>query len=410
MPIASTLATPNDTKNSTGNMTINYSGPLTSGHAQALPHGINGFLTYNFFGQMFLTNNLTASWEPSPRTTLSLTYRYGTHDITQGVPHNVPIPAALADPVNGLVTINENAGILGAAYRVTNNWNVNGSVEIGYFDNAFTSVGARQFKQYKIRSAYKPRPWATITAAFNDRERHNNTSNNLDAVAAGEAEYYGPINHIDYTRIATVGAMLAPNEKFGLDFSYGYTDVYTATNICYTTGASSTLPGAAALFNGKATVCPGVFARGTNTLVDFFARDYVNAPTQYGTVAVNVSPNRKVQTNLGYRVSAVNGDRFFNDARDVAGSLVSTYQSPFANVSWKVSPKMTWKGEYNYYGYGEGGPSGAQYCSTTVSATATVAPCASFAQPTGRSIASSGLTAPRNFHANNVTLGVHYEF
>jgi hypothetical protein len=47
----------------------------------------------------------------------------------------------------------ENAGILGMAYRVTNNWNLNGGVEVGYFDNAFTPVAARQFKQYKVRSS-----------------------------------------------------------------------------------------------------------------------------------------------------------------------------------------------------------------------------------------------------------------
>jgi hypothetical protein len=117
--------------------------------------------------------------------------------------------------------------------------------------------------------------------------------------------------------------------------------------------------------------------------VDFFVRDYVDAPTQYGRVSLNLSPARKFHSNLGYRVSSVTGNRFFNDARDVAGSLVSTYQSPFANVSWKLSPKMTWKAEYNYYGYGEGEPSGAQYCSTTVSVTATVVPCASFSYPTG---------------------------
>jgi len=125
------------------------------------------------------------------------------------------------------------------AYRITNNWNVNGSLELGYFDNAFTSISPRQFKQYKFRTAYKPRPWATISGAFNDRERHNTPNNNLDAVAAGESAYFGPINHIDYSRIASVGAMLAPNEHFGLDVNYGYTEVYTATNICFTSGATA---------------------------------------------------------------------------------------------------------------------------------------------------------------------------
>jgi hypothetical protein len=109
----------------------------------------------------------------------------------------------------------------------------------------------------------------------------------------------------------------------------------------------------------------------------------------------------------------VNGSRFFNDARDVNGSLVSSYQTPFVNVAWTLHPGWVWKAEYNYFGYGEGGPSGSPYCSTSTSATATVIPCNSSslaAYPTGLTEPSSGLTAPRNFHANNVTLGMHYEF
>jgi hypothetical protein len=80
------------------------------------------------------------------------------------------------------------------------------------------------------------------------------------------------------------------------------------------------------------------------------------------------------------------------------------------NLAWTVHHGLTWKAEYNFYGYGEGGPSGPQNCSTSTSLTSTVAPCTSFASPTGLTESPSGLTAPRNFHANNVTLGVHYEF
>jgi hypothetical protein len=77
---------------------------------------------------------------------------------------------------------------------------------------------------------------------------------------------------------------------------------------------------------------------------------------------------------------------------------------------------MIMKAEYNYYGYGEGGPSGSQFCSTSTSTTSTVVPCTSLYNPaipttvTGLVEPSSGLTAPRNFHANNVTLSMHYEF
>jgi hypothetical protein len=136
----------------------------------------------------------------------------------------------------------------------------------------------------------------------------------------------------------------------------------------------------------------------------------MDVPTQYGSVSIRLSPVKAIQSNLGYRISSVDGSRFFNDARDVNGSLVSTYESPFASFAWTARPGLVWKAEYNYYGYGEGGPSGPQDCSTSTSLTSTVVPCTSLPYQTGLTISPAGETAPRNFHANNVTLAVHYEF
>jgi hypothetical protein len=408
-PGSSIIPIPATLQNGTGtaNQTINYSGAQSSGNAQALPHGINGTLTANYFGQSFLTNNLTANWDLDPRTRLGLTYHYSDHKIGQGVPHGGEMQET--DPVSGTVEIVENAGILNAAFRPTTNWEINGSVEIGYADNAFTSVSPRQSKQYRVHTMYKPKSWATISGAFNDRERHNNTSNNEEA-----AINYGPLQHEDHFRIAAVNATLAPNEHYGFDLGYTYTEVYSATNICFASGATATLPGAATLTgNGTPNVCPGVFARGSTTvLTDYFARDFQKAPTNFGSIGVHLSPVDKVQTGIGYRVSSVSGSRFFNDARDVNGSMNSVYQSPYVNFAYTMHPGFVWKAEYNFYGYGEGGPSGAPLCSigaNAVSTTATVVPCSNFSN-TGMTEPTSGLTGARTFHANNVLLGFHYEF
>ena len=94
-------------------------------------------------------------------------------------------------------------------------------------------------------------------------------------------------------------------------------------------------------------------------------KDFQDAPTQYGSAALALSPVNKLHSNIGYRISSVNGSRLFTDARDVNGSLVSTYQTPFVNVAWTIHKGMIWKAEYDYYGYGEGGRSGAQWCSTS---------------------------------------------
>jgi len=294
---------------------------------------------------------------------------------------------------------------------------VNGTAEFLYADNAFTPVGARQTRHYKIHTIYRPKPWATVSGAYNDLEHHNNTNNITKVTDPTVIDALdGPIQHVDYSRVGSVGVVLAPSEHYGLDINYAYSDVYTSTNICYLSGATATLPGTAVLTPGGApAICPGVFVRGSTTVLSSWGptKDFADAPTEYASVGLNLSPNKKIHSTLGYRISSVSGNQFFNDARQVNGSLQSAYQSPYVHVAYSVRPNWIWSANYDYYGYGEGGPSGTPYCSTTTSTTAVVVPCNSpslAAYPTGLTEPSSGLTAPRNFHANIVTLSMHYEF
>ncbi len=408
---STTLSTPA----TAGNETITYAGGLkTTAGAQGSStlegSGAVGVPLPAYFGQNFLTNNVTGTWDASSRATVSLTFRHETHTIAQGIPHNVPL--AVGATGNGTVTIHEDGGIFSAALRPAANWTVNGTIEILYADNALTPLGPRQTKHYRIHTLYRPKSWITVSGAFNDRERHNNTDNNQSAVLAGDDPYEGPLNHVDHSRSISLGTVLSPSEHYGFDFNYAYSDVYTATNICYDNGATSTLPGtASATSTGAPNVCLGIYARGSQTqLVDWHARDFMDAPTQYGSVALTLSPSTRLRSAVGYRISSVDGSQFFNDARSVNGSLDSTYQSPFVNLAWTLHKGLVAKGEYNFFGYGEGGPSGSQYCSTSTSTASAVVPCVSLPYQTGQTESPSGLTAPRNFHANNVTLKLHYEF
>jgi hypothetical protein len=405
---ANTPANPNET--------INFAGQLVPGSNMSVGGSSNGVLLPGYFGQKMLTNNLTGSWDATPRATFSLTYRYRAHTIGQGSPDNTPL--AVGADTNGTVTIHESGGIFNAALRPTANWNLNGTFEALYDDNAFTPIGARQTKHYRVHTTYRPRPWATLSGAWNDLERHNNTNNNQGAVAAKDDPDEGPLNHVDSSRVVSLGAALTPNEHYGFDLNYAYSDVYAATNICYlngspTTGTNTALPGAVS--SATATLCPGVFTRGSTTVLSsWFARDFMDAPTQYVSMALSLSPAKTFHSNLGFHVSDVRGNQFFNDARAVNGSLHSLYQSPFVNLAWTVRPGWIWKAEYNYYGYGESGPSGSPFCSTATSTAgeASIVPCNSntLTGPTGLTEPVSGLTAPRNFHANNVTMGMHYDF
>ncbi len=373
-----------------------------------------------YFGQRFTTNNFTVSWDATPRSTFSLTWRYQDHLISEGqgtAAHNVPIPAN--NTTAGEVTIHENGGVFSAALRPTSNWDLNGSVEAMYNDNAFTPMGFRQLRHYRVHTIYRPKSWATVSGVFNDLERHNNTNNNQN-FAGNTTAYFGPLDHVDHSRTVSFGAELFPNDRYGLDLNYSYSDVYMADNICFQ-GAASVLPGstvapAAAIQSGS--LCGAVAAgHGSNTILFGPAKDFEDAPSQFGSAALMYAPTKKIKSNLGYRISSVNGTRFFTDAGDVNGSLVSAYQTPFVSAEWTMNKGLIWKGEYDYYGYGEGGRSGAQWCNDNpalavgTTGAAPVVACSSVPN-TAMSPGSPvyGFTAPRNFHANNVTLGLHYEF
>ncbi|MFP5207012.1 MAG: hypothetical protein ACLGSH_16795, partial [Acidobacteriota bacterium] len=168
-----------------------------------------------YFGQKFTTNNLTMTWDATPRTTFSLTWRYQYHLISEGQgtsPHNIPIPVNNTD--SGEVTIHENGGIFTAALHPATNWELNGSVEMMYNDNVFTPMGFRQMQHYRLHTIYRPKTWATISGAYNDLETHNNTDTNQN-LPGNTFPYYGPLDHVSHSRVASTAVELFPNEHYG---------------------------------------------------------------------------------------------------------------------------------------------------------------------------------------------------
>ena len=108
--------------------------------------------------------------------------------------------------------------------------------------------------------------------------------------------------------------------------------------------------------NSSGSLCGAVAAgHGSNTILSGPSKNFEDAPTQFVSAAVSLSPNTKLHSDIGYRISDVNGSRFFTDPMDVNGSLVSKYQTPFVNVAYMLHPGLIWKAEYNYSGYTEGG-------------------------------------------------------
>jgi len=306
---------------------------------------------HTFDGMKTQTNTLTLGFDASSKVSFSLGYRYRARTISWEMPLSTD---ALPNGTAYNFGTHDNGGLFGVVFRPNRQWRINGNVEVSYANRTYTQISPEALQHYQFRASYKPRDWATISGSFNDLERKNDALN---------------VNHLDHTRSATIGASLTPNKFFGLDLSYGYIDIFSQTKFCF--AATPPPPGAvpAPPDDGITVNC------GTNTNL---GNGYYDAPTQYGSFGISLTPVKKIRADLGYTISAVNGTAELLNLLQVNGSLQSQYQTPYAKLAWALSPGWALKGDWNYYGYGEGSPVGP--------------------------------TSPRAFHANIYTLAMHYEF
>ena len=78
-------------------------------------------------------------------------------------------------------------------------------------------------------------------------------------------------------------------------------------------------------------------------------------------------------------------------------------QTPFVNFAWTLTPGLIWKAEYNYYGYGEGGPP-ARSCAAPQSDAPPATPisCATAPYQTGMNISPAGETAAAELPCEHV--------
>ena len=289
-----------------------------------------------FLNQKTKTDTFIVAWDVSSRARVSLGYRYRSRIIT--------------DAGGDLIPIHENWGLFGTALRPTPLWRINFDADAMYADNAFTRISPRQMQHYRFRTTYKPHAWLTFSGTINIRESRDNVQT---------------VNHLEHSRDFSFGTSIAPKERWSIDLNYGYDSVYSSTLECY----PSTPPPPNA-----GTAPPVCVAAAT----PFSSTGYYNSPTQFGSFGFMWTPVKRAHLNGGYRMSAVDGSSDIINIRQVAGSLQSQYQSPYANIALDLMPNWKWKADYNYYGYGEQSPVGP--------------------------------TAPRAFHGNVYTFAVNYAF
>lgn len=289
-----------------------------------------------FLNQKTHTNTSMLIWDVTSRAQINGGFRYRSRVINNAAGDSIPI--------------HEDWGFLGATLRPGPNLRINFNLESMYADNSFTRISPRQMQHYIVRTTYKPRTWLTLAGTVNIRESRNNVDT---------------VNHLTHNRDFSFGANIGWSEKWSLDFNYSYNDIYSSTLECY---ASTPAP-------PSATPAPDVcVAAGT----PYASTGFYKAPTQFVSGALTLKPVKKARVNLGFRASNTSGSTETFNNRQVPGSLQSQFYTPFANANFDIARNWSWKGDYNFYGYGENSPVGP--------------------------------TAPRSFHGNVCTLAVHYSF
>jgi hypothetical protein len=247
-------------------------------------------------------------------------------------------------PVRDVVTINENALLLGVVGRPIDTLRITGDFVFGYNDASFTRIDPRQVQSYKIHATYKPRPWVNLDAAVDINENRDNVFT---------------VDNLEHDRSYSFSALFIGNQRLSVDFGYNYWNVYTQSLICFAYSTTSAPP--------PATVTVSAFPPGVPQLPGGTACPIAGSPSPLGALATYNSkdnfahatviwkPAKRVTVSVGYGGSFVRGNTIFLNPLTPSGTLDFDYQRPYASLAINVYRGLTYKMSWNYYGFNETG-------------------------------------------------------
>jgi hypothetical protein len=309
-------------------------------------------LTLSSFNQTWKRNQTELAWDISKKAGARIGYRYGDRAFNH---FNDYLPGDL-DHFVGL----EKTALLGLWARPTHALRLNFDLEHTNYNSVFVRMSPRKEARYRFQTTYTPRPWAVLGGSINILQQSN---------ADAETQYVGHNQNYGLT------ASLAPRERIGLDLAYNFNSVIQNALICFndTPPIVGSLP-----FVTGATTGAGTFCTTNESANPLLANSYYTNHTNFGMTAIRFKPEKRVTVNVGYSITNVDGSTPQFNILQPLGSLQYRYQQPVANLSVDLGHKLAWNMGWNYYQYAEG----------------------SFVGP----------TAPRYFHANNLTESLRYAF
>ena len=251
--------------------------------------------------------------------------------------------------------IDEHVALVGLTWRPMDTLRINSDFEFGYNSYSYTRIWPRQIQSYKVHANYRPRTWATIDAAVDIHENRDNVFQ---------------VNDLEHGRTYSISMMLAkPDSKFAFTLGYNFTDIQLQAYVCFNDGfGSMTNVGTGIGLPMFPSTGPGSCALG-NTTPDNLqgGTELYSSKQHYAYSDVTYKPMKRVTVSLGYAATFVGGGSgILNpvvgpgllslDPLEPSGTLAFNYQQPFALIQVAIYKGLTYKTQWNYYGYNSKGP------------------------------------------------------
>jgi hypothetical protein len=250
----------------------------------------------------------------------------------------------------GEVHINEYSGVFGFWLKPIPNWRISFDTELMSADNVYTRIDPRQSQEYRLRTKFKPKTWVDLDGSITIWEARNNVPD---------------INNLQHNRVYSISAIFLSRESLSFEVGYSYNDVFSQILICYTSTAAP---------EGLGN-CPG-----STKLVQQLSV-YTNN-SHFGHFNVDWQPWKRVQAKLGANLTGTSGSVLIISPNAPSGPLDSKFLQPYGGFDFKFTDHWTGKAYWAYHGYHEDPDAGVV----------------------------QDIFAPRNFHANLVTISVRYMF
>jgi opacity protein-like surface antigen len=335
----------------------------------------------NFLQQNSKWNLLQADYDFSRMFGVHAGYRYDHAAVVNATDSLTGVTSTVT---NAQTIISTDTGLVGFWLRPNSKLRANADLNIGTADNWEYRTDPRRTMEYKGRLIYTPTRWATLTALGNAQEQRNrgNDCDPTGAFVKAPCNSTNPVlgtGEVDYNahnRNVGFGATFMPNEKFGFDLAYNYSNIASNSFICYDITAPGAVPPTAnCVGNTVAGVNGGANVVGGNLYETY---EIYSNRVHYADATVLWKPIPRVSANMGYSIVSSQGNTTTFNPLQPLGSLASNFHRPIFALEVKMAKNWAAKAGWNYYGYNE------------------------------KDVA--GPTLPRDFHDNMTTLSLKYAF